>query len=148
MLIKKQYLKIVPITDCISEINNALMLLYQCIIYMSIQSIAIITKKHQEVSGKIIEMNQLWLILVLSLILLLMITVLRLNLNKNLQVKQLLMVKKMKILKHLSNSWRTLEMPLINWEINLILSWFNKCVLSKSFMKSTDHLLLMFPGAI
>ena len=147
MLIKKQYLKIAPITHCISEINNALMLLYECIIYMSIQSIAIINKK-QEISGKIIEMNQFWLILVLLLILLLPITVLRLNLKKNLQVKQLLMVKKMKILKHLSNSWRTLEMPLINWEINLILSWFNKCVLSKSFMKSTDHLPLMFPGAI
>ena len=147
MLIKKQYLKIAPITHCISEINNALMLLYECIIYMSIQSIAIINKK-QEISGKIIEMNQFWLILVLLLILLLPITVLRLNFKKNLQVKQLLMVKKMKILKHLSNSWRTLEMPLINWEINLILSWFNKCVLSKSFMKSTDHLPLMFPGAI
>ena len=24
-------------------------------------------------------------------------------------------------LKYLSNSWKTLEMPLINWEINLIL---------------------------
>ena len=26
-------------------------------------------------------------------------------------------------LKHLSNSWRTLEMPLINCEFNLILTW-------------------------
>ena len=26
-------------------------------------------------------------------------------------------------LKHLSNFWRTLEMPLINWEINLDLKW-------------------------
>ena len=147
MLIKKQYLKIVLITDCISEINNALML-YECIIYMSIQSIAIIDKKHQEISGKIIEMNQFWLILVLLLILLLPITVLRLNFKKNLQVKQLLMVKKMKILKHLSNSWRTLEMPLINWEINLILTCFNKCVLSKGFIKSTDHPPLMFSGAL
>ena len=147
MLIKKQYLKIAPITHCISEINNALMLLYECIIYMSIQSIAIINKK-QEISGKIIEMNQFWLILVLLLILLLPITVLRLNLKKNLQVKQLLMVKKMKILKHLSNSWRTLEMPLIYWEINLILTCFNKCVLSKGFIKSTDHPPLMFSGAL
>ena len=147
MLIKKQYLKIAPITHCISEINNALMLLYECIIYMSIQSIAIINKK-QEISGKIIEMNQFWLILVLLLILLLPITVLRLNFKKNLQVKQLLMVKKMKILKHLSNSWRTLEMPLINWEINLILTCFNKCVLSKGFIKSTDHPPLMFSGAL
>ena len=26
-------------------------------------------------------------------------------------------------LKHLSNLWRTLEMPLINCEVNLILTW-------------------------
>ena len=26
-------------------------------------------------------------------------------------------------LKYLSNLWRTLEMPLINWEINLTLTW-------------------------
>ena len=26
-------------------------------------------------------------------------------------------------LKYLSNFWRTLEMPLINWEVNLILTW-------------------------
>ena len=33
-------------------------------------------------------------------------------------------------LKYLSNFWRTLEMPLINCEINLILTWSEKCVLS------------------
>ena len=33
-------------------------------------------------------------------------------------------------LKYLSNVWRTLEMPLINCEINLILTWSEKCVLS------------------
>ena len=32
-------------------------------------------------------------------------------------------------LKHLSNCWRTLEMPLINCEINLILKWSSTCVL-------------------
>ena len=32
-------------------------------------------------------------------------------------------------LKYLSNFWRTLEMPLINCEINLILTWFGTCVL-------------------
>ena len=32
-------------------------------------------------------------------------------------------------LKNLSNFWRTLEMPLINCEINLILTCFDKCVL-------------------
>ena len=32
-------------------------------------------------------------------------------------------------LKYLSNFWRTLEMPLINCEINLDLNWSKKCVL-------------------
>ena len=32
-------------------------------------------------------------------------------------------------LKHLSNFWRTLEMPLINFEINLDLKWSEKCVI-------------------
>ena len=32
-------------------------------------------------------------------------------------------------LKYLSNFWRTLEMPLINCEVNLILTWSSACVL-------------------
>ena len=32
-------------------------------------------------------------------------------------------------LKYLSNIWRTLEMPLINCEVNLILTWSSTCVL-------------------
>ena len=32
-------------------------------------------------------------------------------------------------LKYLSNFWRTLEMPLINCEVNLILTWSSSCVL-------------------
>ena len=32
--------------------------------------------------------------------------------------------------KYSSNFWKTLEMLLINWEINLILIWFTNCVLS------------------
>ena len=32
-------------------------------------------------------------------------------------------------LKYLSNFWRTLEMPLINCEINLILMWSSTCVI-------------------
>ena len=32
-------------------------------------------------------------------------------------------------LKHLSNFWRTLDMPLINCEINFILTWYDRCVL-------------------
>ena len=33
-------------------------------------------------------------------------------------------------LKYLSNFWRSLEMPSINCEINLILTWSDKCVFS------------------
>ena len=32
-------------------------------------------------------------------------------------------------LKYLSSFWKTLEMPLINCETNLILTWSEKCVL-------------------
>ena len=32
-------------------------------------------------------------------------------------------------LKYLSNFWRTLEMPVINCEINLILTWYTNCVI-------------------
>ena len=32
-------------------------------------------------------------------------------------------------LKYLSNFWRTLEMPLINCEVDLILTWSSTCVL-------------------
>ena len=31
-------------------------------------------------------------------------------------------------LKYLSNFWRTLEISLINWEVELILDWFENCV--------------------
>ena len=33
-------------------------------------------------------------------------------------------------MEYLTNFWRTLEMPLINSEINLILTWFESCVQS------------------
>ena len=35
-------------------------------------------------------------------------------------------------LKYLSNFWRTLEMPLINCEVNLILTWSSTCVLAST----------------
>ena len=35
-------------------------------------------------------------------------------------------------LKYLSNSWRTLEMPLINYEVELILTWSKNCVISSA----------------
>ena len=45
-------------------------------------------------------------------------------------------------LKYLSNFWRTLEMPLINCEINLILTWYEDCVISSAVgetkFKTTD----------
>ena len=36
------------------------------------------------------------------------------------------------LLKYLSNFRRTLEMPLINCEVNLILTWFKDCVITNS----------------
>ena len=35
-------------------------------------------------------------------------------------------------LNYLSNFWRTFEMPLTNCEINLILTWYANCVISKA----------------
>ena len=35
-------------------------------------------------------------------------------------------------LKYLSNFWRTLEMPLINCEVNLILTWSPTCAISSA----------------
>ena len=40
-------------------------------------------------------------------------------------------------LKYLSNFWRTLEMPLISCEINLIFTWPEKCVLSNDTKATT-----------
>ena len=44
-------------------------------------------------------------------------------------------LKKTKIvvpLKYLSNFWRSLEMPLINWKIHLELDWIKGCILSSA----------------
>ena len=35
-------------------------------------------------------------------------------------------------LKYLSNFWRALEIPLINWVVNLILAWSSTCVITNS----------------
>ena len=40
-------------------------------------------------------------------------------------------------LKYLSNFWRTIEIPLINCEDNLILTWSEKCVISKGNWDTT-----------
>ena len=39
------------------------------------------------------------------------------------------MIEIMVPLKYLSNSWRTLEMPLVNCEVNLILTWSTNYVI-------------------
>ena len=41
-------------------------------------------------------------------------------------------------LKHLSNFWRTLDMPLIKCEINLILTWSENCVLTSKAIRYTN----------
>ena len=41
-------------------------------------------------------------------------------------------------LKYLSNFWRTLEIPLINFEVNLILTWSSNCVLIASGVQNQN----------
>ena len=41
-------------------------------------------------------------------------------------------------LKHLSNFQRTLDIPLINCEINFILTWFKNCVVTSKSTRDTD----------
>ena len=40
--------------------------------------------------------------------------------------------------KHLSNFWKTLDMPLINCEINLIIAWSEKSVITSKTAKDAD----------
>ena len=42
-------------------------------------------------------------------------------------------------LKHLSKFWRSLNMPLINCEIQLILTWCKNCVLIDKSKRETNH---------
>ena len=42
-------------------------------------------------------------------------------------------------LKHLSNFWRNLNIPLINCEVELILTWFKICVLIGKLTRDTDY---------
>ena len=39
-------------------------------------------------------------------------------------------------LKYLSNFWRTLEMPLINCEISLILRWSSNCIIVSTSVRN------------
>ena len=42
-------------------------------------------------------------------------------------------------LKYLSNFWRSLNIPLINCEVELILTWFKNCVLISKATKEADY---------
>ena len=42
-------------------------------------------------------------------------------------------------LKHLSNFWRHLNIPLINCEVELILTWFKNCVLINRSTREADY---------
>ena len=42
-------------------------------------------------------------------------------------------------LKHLSNFWRNLNIPLINCEVELILTWFKNCVLLDKSTREADY---------
>ena len=42
-------------------------------------------------------------------------------------------------LKYLSNLWRSLNIPLINCEVELILTWFKNCVLISKLTRDTDY---------
>ena len=48
-------------------------------------------------------------------------------------------VEIMVLLKYLSNFWRTLEMPLINCEVNFILTWSSNCVLIATGVQSQNE---------
>ena len=42
-------------------------------------------------------------------------------------------------LKYLSNFWRSLNIPLINCEVELILTWFKNCVLIEKITRNADY---------
>ena len=43
-------------------------------------------------------------------------------------------------LKYLSNFWRTIEIPLINCEVKLILTWFTDCVIIYTDVANQFHI--------
>ena len=48
-------------------------------------------------------------------------------------------VKIVEPLKHLSNFWRHLDIPLINCEVELILTWFKSCVLIDKITRNANY---------
>ena len=47
-------------------------------------------------------------------------------------------------LKHLSNFWRSLEMPLINCKIELSLKWYERCLLTAATTATFKKLMQNF----
>ena len=115
-----------PFTNCISEIKNTqldnakdidiLMPMYNLIEYSDNYA------KKQEVYGKIVKIYQPEIIMMKLLNLQQAILLIHLILKQKSQVE-------LEMMEYLSNFWRTLEMPLINCEVNLILTWSSTCVL-------------------
>ena len=54
-------------------------------------------------------------------------------------------IKIMRPLKNSSGLWRTLEIPLINCEVSLVLTWSKGCVITKSTGKIKTDAKLYFP---
>ena len=42
-------------------------------------------------------------------------------------------------LKHLTNFWKSLNIPLINFQVELILTWFKSCVLIDKLAREADY---------
>ena len=49
-------------------------------------------------------------------------------------------------LKHLSNFWRSLNIPLINCEVELILTWSKNCVLADMTVNATANPAIVAPS--
>ena len=115
-----------PFTNCISEIKNTqldnakdidiLMPMYNLIEYSDNYA------KKQEVYSKIVKIYQPEIIMMKLLNLQQAILLIHLILKQKSQVE-------LEMMEYLSNFWRTLGMPLINCEVNLILTWSSTCVL-------------------
>ena len=127
---EKVFQNYAPFTDCINKINNTqidnaenidvVMPLYNLLDY-------------SKTSGSLWQYYRDEPALTdAGAIALMLITVLHLKLRKN-KAGAANCRKNLEVivsLKYLSNFWRTLAMSLINCEINLILTWSEKCVLS------------------
>ena len=46
-------------------------------------------------------------------------------------------------LKHLSNFWKSLNIPLINCEVELILTWFKNCVLIDKLTRDANYVQIL-----